>query len=183
MYSVDPLKNQMFECTIDHGESSDVMQVVKDKKYLIMGMSSSSYSKLEKVAQSMYDRYQSSMYDASMEIMGDPMIKVFKWIYVAVFTKHGFLHHSSGIYFIRSASDSISRGDFTTTLSLQKLGSEKTMNMSKEEMETVTDSPVVLRLERFQVSGHGLYLLGIPMLAHRLDLVLRLLVLTGSILV
>lgn len=140
VYSVDPLKNQMFECTIDHGESSDVMQVVKDKKYLIMGMSSSSYSKLEKVAQSMYDRYQSSMYDASMEIMGDPMIKVFKWIYVAVFTKHGFLHHSSGIYFIRSASDSISRGDFTTTLSLQKLGSEKTMNMSKAEMESTVDS-------------------------------------------
>ena len=153
VYSVDPLKNQMFECTIDHGESSDVMQVVKDKKYLIMGMSSSSYSKLEKVAQSMYDRYQSSMYDASMEIMGDPMIKVFKWIYVAVFTKHGFLHHSSGIYFIRSASDSISRGDFTTTLSLQKLGSEKTMNMSKEEMETVTDSPVVGNSEIRAVSG------------------------------
>lgn len=140
VYSVDPLKNQMFECTIDHGENSDVMQVVKDKKYLIMGMSSSSYSKLEKVAQSMYDRYQTSMYDASMEIIGDPMIKVFKWIYVAVFTKHGFLHHSSGIYFIRSASDSISRGDFTTTLSLQKLGSEKTMNMSKAEMESTVDS-------------------------------------------
>ena len=153
VYSVDPLKNQMFECTIDHGENSDVMKVVKDKRYLVMGMSSSSYSKLEKVAQSMYDRYQSSMYDASMEIMGDPMIKVFKWIYVAVFTKHGFLHHSSGIYFIRSASDSISRGDFTTTLSLQKLGSEKTMNMSKTEMETVTDSPVVGNSEIRAVSG------------------------------
>ena len=153
VYSVDPLKNQMFECTIDHGENSDVMKIVKDKRYLVMGMSSSSYSKLEKVAQSMYDRYQSSMYDASMEIMGDPMIKVFKWIYVAVFTKHGFLHHSSGIYFIRSASDSISRGDFTTTLSLQKLGSEKTMNMSKAEMETVTDSPVVGNSEIRAVSG------------------------------
>ena len=155
VYSVDPLRNQMFECTIDHGEGSDVMGLVKDRKYLVMGMSSASYSKLEKIAQSMYDRYQSSMYDATMDIMGDPLIRVFKWIYVAVFTKHGFLHHSSGIYFIKSASDSLSRGEFVTTLSLQKLGSEKTMNMGKEEIETMvqSDSPVIGNTTIRAVSG------------------------------
>jgi hypothetical protein len=115
-YSVDTVKNEMIQCS----SSSKNIDKVAGK---IMGMSSSSAKSLKAKSQSMWSLYSKVQYGATLEILGDPTVKVGSYCYVAVYTKYGYLHHTSGIYYIKSADDSISGGTFTTTLTLLKVGS------------------------------------------------------------
>lgn len=116
-YSIDAVKNEMIECTMGGSGSSDSGATGR-----IMGLSSSSKSNLEKKSIAMWNMNKRQKYQATMEIIGDTTTKIGTYIYVAVYTKYGILHHTSGIYFIKSATDNISGGMFTTTLQLEKHG-------------------------------------------------------------
>lgn len=118
--SVDTVRNEMIECTID---GSYVGNLSKDEAKKIMGLSSSSYKNLEQKSASMWSYYSTMSYGATLEIMGDPTVKVGTYLYITVFTKYGYPHHTSGIYYIKQAEDNISGGQFTTTLTLLKAGS------------------------------------------------------------
>ena len=72
-------------------------------------MSGSSFKNLESSAASMWSRYFSSVYGASLEIMGNTKVKFNGHIKIAVYTKFGFLHHTSGIYHIQGITDTIFR--------------------------------------------------------------------------
>jgi cell wall-associated NlpC family hydrolase len=115
-YSVDTVKNEMIECSIDNSYNSE------KASGKIMGLSSSSFKRLESKAFSMWSMYSSMKYGATLEILGDPTVKVGSYCYVMVYTKYGLPHHTSGIYYIKSADDSISGGTFITTLTLLKVG-------------------------------------------------------------
>lgn len=119
--SIDAVRNEMLECVIQgvQGSESD-MGILNPSQYSIMGMSSSSYDNLEKCAVSLWNRYYTQVYPATLEVMGNPHIDVGQWIKIAVFTKYGFLHHTSGLYFVKSVTDSISGGQYTTSLELNK---------------------------------------------------------------
>lgn len=128
--TIDPVKNEMIACSIDGKYIGD------DKKAnRVMGVSSSSFKNLEKCAKSMWSKYGKWPYTATMEIIGDPTVKIHSNIYVAVYTKYGFLHHTSGIYSIKGAEDNISGGTFITTLNLIKLGNNKDDMLSASEAE------------------------------------------------
>lgn len=62
----------------------------------------------------------SEAYGATLEILGDPELKVFETIIVIVLTSEGYIHHTSGIYLVREIKDSIDSGSFTSTLELTR---------------------------------------------------------------
>ena len=64
----------------------------------------------------------SGMYEATMTIIGDPTISLLDNVRIINITESGFLHHTSGIYMVSAISDSISDGDFYTTLKLIRNG-------------------------------------------------------------
>lgn len=128
--SVDSVKNEMMACTMSGSYAGTDKQAKK-----IMGISSTSFNNLETRAKSMWTKFGRYSYQATLEIIGDPTVKINSNIYVAVFTKYGFLHHTSGIYFIKKAVDSISGGKFTTELTLLKLGNNKDNLLSPDEAE------------------------------------------------
>ena len=70
----------------------------------------------------MWEKNYSRMNTATMEIIGDPDTYPGKYIYIDVYTKYGLRHHTSGIYYVEEAEDSISDGSFTTSLQLRKYG-------------------------------------------------------------
>jgi cell wall-associated NlpC family hydrolase len=91
----------------------------------------------------MWNYFACNSYPATLEIMGDPTIKVSSYIYVTVYTKYGYPHHTSGVYQITKANDNISGGTYITTLTLQKVGSSKARISSETDSEassTSTDS-------------------------------------------
>jgi cell wall-associated NlpC family hydrolase len=138
--SVDTATNEMIECSID-GLSIDNLTDVEATR--MMGLSSSSKSNLKQKAASMWNYFACNSYPATLEIMGDPTIKVSSYIYVTVYTKYGYPHHTSGVYQITKANDNISGGTYITTLTLQKVGSSKARISSETDSEassTSTDS-------------------------------------------
>ena len=124
--TVDPVKNELLEYSVNGTTySGDVARGMK-----LMGLSSDSFHNLEKKAANMWARYSRANITSTLEVMGDPTIKVGTHCYVAVYTKRGFLHHTSGIYLIKAVDDSISGGTFVSTLTLQKVGSSINMASS-----------------------------------------------------
>lgn len=120
--SVDEVRNQIINLTIDKSENSDmyIMDFINEKKSLILGKSSADMQTLANNALSLWNYNYRMTNDATLEIMGDPNVRVKEWIYLSVYTKFGFLHHTSGIYFVEEATDTISDGSYITTLSLKK---------------------------------------------------------------
>lgn len=116
--AVDDIRNEIISVRVGNGsyKQSD------GKVGSIMGKSSSSMQNLETQSKSMWEKNYSRMNKATMEIMGDPDTYPGKYIYVDVYTKYGFRHHTSGIYYVEEAEDNISDGSFTTSLQLRKYG-------------------------------------------------------------
>ncbi|AWD93031.1 baseplate protein [Bacillus phage vB_BceM-HSE3] len=86
---------------------------------------SSSLSKEEADAmvQAMWSKAAAlAAYEAEMVIQGNPNLEVGKTIYVTVFSKAGYPHHSSGIYMISEITDTIEMGKYETALKLVKNG-------------------------------------------------------------
>lgn len=120
--AVDEVRNQIINLSIAENEKSDVyvMDVINEGKSLMMGRSSDNMQKLANSALSLWNYNYRMVNDATLEIMGDPNVRVKEWIYVSVYTKYGFLHHTSGIYFVEEATDTVDGGSFVTTLTLKK---------------------------------------------------------------
>lgn len=89
-------------------------------KSRMMGISTATYQGLEIASKFLWNTYAGVYWEADLEIMGDPGLTVGDYVEVNVYTKYGFKHHTSGIYMILEAEDSIESGSFTTTLHLQR---------------------------------------------------------------
>lgn len=112
--------------------SNDGGQIIAEEKKgdtsdskVMLNKSSSSEKEMIDKQDAYRHKYQAEAYGASLEILGDPSIKVFDTIIVIVVTKGGYIHHSSGLYMIREVRDSLDAGDFRTTLELTRDTSRK----------------------------------------------------------
>lgn len=123
--AVDAMRNEIVKTMVKAGGYIQ-SEVFTGDKNRIMGKSSSSIEKLSNMALSMWQKNYARQNKATLEIMGDPELEPSKYIYIDVFTKYGFRHHTSGIYYVKSIEDSISDGKFTSTLQLQKHGPDDT---------------------------------------------------------
>lgn len=136
--TIDKACNEMIECSIDGGS---LERITGEKTTRVMGLSSSSQENLKQKAANMWNYFVSAAYGATLEIMGDPTVKVGSYIYITVYTKYGYPHHTSGIYYVKQAEDSITGGQFTTTLSLYKVGtSVENMQYFDSDSDTVVGS-------------------------------------------
>ena len=146
--SIDSVRNEMLECTIEGIGGSLASDAYKDREDsstgvgVVLGMSGSSFKNLESSAASMWSRYFSSVYGASLEIMGNTKVKFNGHIKIAVYTKFGFLHHTSGIYHIQGITDTISDGMFTTTLDLQKNSDEAKKKLKGEGAKKLNENKI-----------------------------------------
>ena len=146
--SIDSVRNEMLECTIEGIGGSLASDAYKDRADsstgvgVVLGMSGSSFKNLESSAASMWSRYFSSVYGASLEIMGNTKVKFNGHIKIAVYTKFGFLHHTSGVYHIQGITDTISDGMFTTTLDLQKNSDQAKKKLKGEGAKKLDTSKV-----------------------------------------
>lgn len=62
-------------------------------------------------------------YTANMVILGDPTLEMLQNVRIINITDSGKLHHTSGIYMVQKIVDSISDGEYLTTLELVRNGS------------------------------------------------------------
>ena len=74
--------------------------------------------------------------------MGNTKVKFNGHIKIAVYTKFGFLHHTSGVYHIQGITDTISDGMFTTTLDLQKNSDQAKKKLKGEGAKKLDTSKV-----------------------------------------
>ncbi len=146
--SIDSVRNEMLECTIEGIGGSLASDAYKDRADsstgvgVVLGMSGSSFKNLESSAASMWSRYFSSVYGASLEIMGNTKVKFNGHIKIAVYTKFGFLHHTSGIYHIQGITDTISDGMFTTSLDLQKNSDQAKKKLKGEGAKKLDENKI-----------------------------------------
>jgi hypothetical protein len=80
------------------------------------------HDEVSKVANYRWTQSFMQSYEASMEIVGDPTLEVTQTIRVIVMTDQGQLHHSSGIYMIKSIKDVVESGVMRTQLQLIRNG-------------------------------------------------------------
>ena len=121
--SINYTANEMMQVIADGG-SRQTGNSVSDKAETsrIMGISSDSIKNLSALNAKMWEQLGTQVVTADLEILGDPEIFLYEGnIYLAVYTKYGFMHHTSGMYKVLSATDSISSGNFTSTLGISKL--------------------------------------------------------------
>lgn len=85
-----------------------------------------SYDQMLKISTNLYHKARNLSYKAKMSINGDPNIKPMTVIPIVVVNKDGFIHHSTGKYFIESVEHIIKSGDYVTILSLVKNHKAKT---------------------------------------------------------
>lgn len=119
--TVDDLRNEIIQLGVGANQYTG-QPVMQEGQSRILGKSSSSLESLSLKATSMWEKNYARQNTANMEVMGDPKIETGTWIYIDVYTKYGILHHTSGIYYVEEAEDSISDGSFTTSLQLRKNG-------------------------------------------------------------
>lgn len=108
-----------------YGDSTDTNKPITgsygpdyDRVRSIINASILTPQEAELLASDMWTRTANFVYNASLEIMGDPTIMPMSTTFVGIITKQGLMHHSSGIYLILEIEDSIQNGDFSSTLSL-----------------------------------------------------------------
>ena len=106
----------------------------------ILGLSSSDAKTLKKQAETLFAAYSTAYYKATLEVIGDPTITPMSYVYVAVYTKYGNIHHSSGVYMIMSVEDNITGGQYTSTLELQRVGTNKKKVVDYSTLETSSGS-------------------------------------------
>lgn len=63
-------------------------------------------------------------YEGTLTVLGDPSIVIGDTVRVLVPTGRGDLHLSSGLYFVKSISESITNGQYITTMSVVRTGTE-----------------------------------------------------------
>ena len=126
--SVDPNTNEMNSAdssSDSHPEQFVMGGVTIDKNTIarrMVGCSSLSEYQLKAYLDNLWYNVSDAGYTASMEILGDPSIEPNKLLSVLVTNKFGVPHHSSGTYWIKSVTDEISGGSYTTSLELVRRG-------------------------------------------------------------
>lgn len=100
--------------------TGDITHTSKDQSQLIVD--SAGYTPTQ-MSNKLYYLMKSSIhdaYEATLTIVGDPTIDHIHERYVRVInmTNKGFLHHTSGVYWIKGVTDSIQGGEMTTSLKL-----------------------------------------------------------------
>lgn len=83
-----------------------------------LNSSSLSYSELKNKSIAMWYIMSNRQYEATLEITGNPNLDIMDKISITMLNRYGLPHHSTGVYTITGIDDSISGGNFTTTLSL-----------------------------------------------------------------
>lgn len=132
--SIDATMNQIIDCMPEAVDSA--RKATDEGNYSFMGLSSSTRRALETKSISLLAGHYDQSYGATLEVMGDPTISIYSYIYIAVYTKYGLLHHSSGMYRVRQAEDSISAGEYTTTLTLTRLNSGDMSQLNENGVPT-----------------------------------------------
>ena len=77
-------------------------------------------SEMEAISLSLWEKAQDMVYKATLVLVGDPTLKPRQLIRVAVLTRDGAIHHSTGNYYVSKITDSISDGTYITTLELNR---------------------------------------------------------------
>ena len=120
VYSIDAVRNEMIAITANNDLSEFLDGYKEGRNSLIMGLSASNFEKMSGEVAGLWNRYYPQIIEADLEVMGDVDVDIQTFVKIAVYTKYGFLHHTSGYYIVREVNDSVSGGNFTTSLSLQK---------------------------------------------------------------
>lgn len=126
--SVDPNTNEMNSAdssSNSHPEQFVMGGVAIDKNTIarrMVGCSSLSEYQLKAYLDNLWYNVSDAGYTASMEVLGDPSIEPNKLLSILVTNKFGVPHHSSGTYWIKSVTDDISGGSYTTSLELVRRG-------------------------------------------------------------
>lgn len=122
--AVNPTTNEIYTCTID----GSVMSVSDGSDKLVrlhgnrlLGLSTATFEELSNQSQRLWALFGQQTITASMEILGDPnIIPNYSDIVVNVYTKYGIKHHTSGIYQVTAVEDSVTGGNYITSLELRK---------------------------------------------------------------
>lgn len=122
--SIDAIRNEMIAVTANN-DLSKFLGYQSQRNSLIMGMSSSNFDRLNKEVLGLWNKYYSNNIKAELEVLGDVDVDIDTVVKIAVYTKYGFLHHTSGYYHVDSVTDSVSGGSFTTSFSLTKISDKK----------------------------------------------------------
>ena len=101
-----------------------------DEGKTVVFASSYSQNELNNMAATLWYQMRQYMYNAELEIVGDPEVQPLSMITIMVLNKNGLPHHTSGIYLVNEVTDSISGGDYTTTLSLMRNAMDMAVNES-----------------------------------------------------
>lgn len=120
VYSIDSVRNEMIAVTANNDLSEFLDGYKEGRNSLILGLSASNFEKMSGEVAGLWHRYYGNNIKAELEVMGDVDVCRDTYIKIAVYTKYGFLHHTSGYYYVESVTDSVSGGSFTTSLSLRK---------------------------------------------------------------
>lgn len=124
--AIDSARNEMVALSVSGREGYSAKDVENYRFVNVMGISSSTFEELEKKAINLWVHYSKLSLTASMDIVGDATVHVGSYIKVLVLTKYGLPHHTSGVYLVDSATDSISGANYTTSLKLWKIGTSLT---------------------------------------------------------
>lgn len=122
---IEEITNEMAK--VEGTEEDDEGQITAEEKKSdtssseqIPNISSGGVDEMQDLVKFYRDKTNSESYGASLEILGDPKLKVFQTITVIVITRYGRVHHTSGLYMIREIRESIDIGKFTTSLELTR---------------------------------------------------------------
>lgn len=132
--SIDRVRNEMIKCVVGNdtksvliGSGIDVPNNDTTKNAyqldcggLMWGLSGDTYKNLEDATVALWVQRAGISTKATLTVMGDTRIKQLGYINLSVYTKYGFLHHTSGRYMVKSITDTVQDGMFTTEMELQK---------------------------------------------------------------
>ena len=126
--TMDKLSNSMYKSVINNRTEFNRSLTGTKSLYryadsmLRPGIPIGSVDEANKLATNMWFQNSKSMYTATMDIMGDPRLGFFDNISIIVMNKYGQVHLSTGIYYVEQVTDTISGGEFTTSLDLYRNG-------------------------------------------------------------
>lgn len=102
--------------------TGDITHTAPDQSSVLIDSAGYSPSQMKSKLWYSMKTHRHDAYSATMTIVGDPTIDFVNERYIRVInvTDSGYLHHTSGVYWIEGVTDSIQGGEMITTLKLMK---------------------------------------------------------------
>ena len=102
--------------------TGDITHTAPDQSSVLIDSAGYSPSQMKSKLWYSMKTHKHDAYSATMIIVGDPTIDFVNERYIRVInvTDSGYLHHTSGVYWIEEVTDSIQGGEMITTLKLMK---------------------------------------------------------------